>query len=167
MHRPARIHLTLVIMKTEEGIPNSVLCEMMDSVRLRSLVIPCPQQDFFVSFLCFLEDLSVGENITVYLFVDQKGKRFVLLLSLKAVTANKCGRMQEQCQIHKCTKDKHKLAFSWSCIKSSMRGFRKGNKGKWLSSVSLPNPGSKALMIPQGWKFSFHSVLSKKRLYGQ
>lgn len=35
-----------------------------------------------------------------YLFVDLKGKRFVLLLLLKAVTANKCGRMQEQCQIH-------------------------------------------------------------------
>lgn len=48
-----------------------------------------------------------------------------------------------------CTKDKHKLAFSWSCIKSPMRWFRKDSRGKWLSDVSVPNAGSKALMIPR------------------
>lgn len=48
-----------------------------------------------------------------------------------------------------CTKDKRKLAFSLSRIKSPVRGFRKGNKGRWLSDVSVLNPGPKALVIPR------------------
>lgn len=47
------------------------------------------------------------------------------------------------------TKNKHKLAFSSYCVESPMRGFRKGNKGKWLCDVSVINPGSNALMIPR------------------
>lgn len=62
-----------------------------------------------------------------------------------------------------CMKDEHKLAYSWSCIKSSVRSFMKGNRGKWLSDVSVLSPGSKALMFHRAGNSL--SILSKKILH--
>lgn len=53
-----------------------------------------------------------------------------------------------------CTKDKCKLAFFCCCMNSLMRGSRKDSRGKWLSCVSVQDPGSKTLVTPvAGWCF--------------
>lgn len=60
-----------------------------------------------------------------------------------------------------CTKDKCKLAFSCSRVKSPGRLQEGDSKGKRLSSVSAENPGSKALIAPRT-EFSFDSVSARE-----
>lgn len=53
-----------------EGIPSPGLCGVLDSVRFRSLVVPCPQQDFLCGIFVFAQGFHCRRNITGDSFVD-------------------------------------------------------------------------------------------------